>query len=116
MITIYLHKLIFFSFHGIHDEEKILGNEYEVNLEVTFEEKWPVTKINETINYVTIFEVIRQRMNIPTALLETVVQDLVNQVHNIDDRIKTILVSVDKKNPPIANIEGSVGVSLKKEF
>ncbi len=116
MITIYLHKLIFFSFHGIHEEEKILGNEYEVNLEVTFEEKGPVTKINETINYVTIFEVIKQRMNIPTALLETVVQDLADQIHKIDDRIKIILVSVDKKNPPIANIEGSVGVSYKKEF
>ena len=34
MITIHLHHLIFFACHGLHEEEKILGNEYEVNAEV----------------------------------------------------------------------------------
>lgn len=116
MFTINLHNLNFFSFHGMHEEEKILGNEYEVNVEVTFEEKGAITKIDDTINYVKVFELVKQRMNIPTALLETVAQDIVNQVHSADNRVRSVTVSVEKKNPPIANIQGSVSVSYTKEF
>ncbi len=116
MFTINLHNLNFFSFHGMHEEEKILGNEYEVNVEVTFEEKGAITKIDDTINYVKVFELVKQRMNIPTALLETVAQDIVNQVYSADNRVRSVTVSVEKKNPPIANIQGSVSVSYTKEF
>ena len=116
MFTIHLNDLQFFSYHGIHEEEKILGNEYGVNVEVEFEEKGLVTEIKDTINYVKIFHVIKQRMNIPTALLETLVQDLAQQIYALDKRITSITVSVEKKNPPIPNIQCSVGVSYKKEF
>lgn len=116
MFTINLHNLNFFSFHGIHEEERVLGNEYEVNVDVTFDESGPVNKIDDTINYVTIFEMVKQRMNKPTTLLETVAQDIVNQVHSADNRVKTVTVSVEKKNPPIANIQGSVSVTYTKEF
>ena len=116
MFTINLHNLNFFSFHGVHEEERILGNEYEVNVEVTFEEKGAITKIDDTINYVKVFELVKQRMNRPTALLETVAQDIVNQVHSADNRVRPVTVSVEKKNPPIANIQGSVSVTYTKEF
>lgn len=116
MFTIHLHNLQFFSFHGIHEEERILGNEYEVNVAVSFEEKGSVNKIDDTINYVLIFELVKQRMNRPTALLETVAQDIVNQVHSADNRVRSVTVSVEKKNPPIANIQGSVSVTYTKEF
>ena len=116
MFTIHLHNLQFFSFHGVHEEERILGNEYEVNVAVSFEEKGSVNKIDDTINYVLIFELVKQRMNKPTALLETVAQDIANQVHSADNRVRSVTVSVKKKNPPIANIEGSVSVSYTKEF
>ncbi|HMK02734.1 MAG TPA: dihydroneopterin aldolase [Ferruginibacter sp.] len=116
MITLHLHNLNFFSYHGLYEEEKILGNEYEVNADVMFDEKNIISSINETINYAKIFEVIKQRMNIPTALLETVAQDLAKQIQVIDPRIKTISITIKKKNPPITNIQGSVGVSYKIAF
>jgi dihydroneopterin aldolase len=116
MVTIHLHNLNFFSFHGIHEEERILGNEYEVNVDVAFDEKGAITKIGDTINYATIFELIKQRMNMPTPLLETVAQDIADNVYIADNRVRSIRVSVEKKNPPIANIQGSVSVSYTKEF
>jgi dihydroneopterin aldolase len=116
MFSIHLNKLQFFSFHGLHEEERILGNEYEINIKVDLEENGPVTKIEDTINYEKIFELVKQRMNTPTALLETVAQDIANQVCAADDRIRYISVTVDKKNPPFANIQGAVGVSYTKAF
>ncbi len=116
MFTIHLHHLKFFSFHGIHEEERILGNEYEVNVDVAFDEKGIITKIDETINYEKIFELVKQRMNKPAALLETVAQDIANQIHSTYNRARAVTVSVEKNNPPITNIEGAVGVTYTKEF
>lgn len=116
MFTINLHNLIFHSFHGIHEEEKILGNEFEVNVSLCFKADEPITTLEQTINYATVYEIIKQRMQTATRLLETLVQDLTKEIYAFDNRIQSISVSVEKKNPPISNMEGSVSVHYKKDF
>ena len=34
MLIIHLHKLLFHSFHGLYEEEQVLGNEFEVNTDI----------------------------------------------------------------------------------
>ena len=116
MFTIHLHNLKFFSFHGLHEEEKILGKEYDVNADVTFEENGAVNRLHQTIDYVKIYDIIKQRMHTPTHLLETVAQDLAQLIYNVDNRITSIHISIKKLHPPIAAFEGNVGVSYKKDF
>lgn len=116
MVTIQLKNLLFFSHHGIHEEEKILGNEFEVNVELSFEETDRIDSLEQTINYASVYQVIKQQMGIPSELLETLAQDMAHRVHAFDNRILFITVSIEKKNPPIPGMEGSVGVKYYKEF
>ena len=116
MFTINLHNLIFHSYHGIHEEERILGNEFEVNVNLSFIADEYITTLEQTINYATVYEIIKQRMLTATPLLETLVQNLAEEIRAFDNRIQSISVSVEKKNPPIANMEGSVSVHYKKDF
>lgn len=117
MITIHLYNLIFYSFHGVHEEEKLLGNEYEVNANVQFHEDHPeIHSLSQTINYAEVFEIIKSRMNIPTPLLETIVMDIGNTIHEKYNYVRHISISLKKKYPPIESIEGSVGVTWHKEF
>ncbi len=116
MFTIHLTNLFFFSFHGIHEEERILGNEYELNVDIEFLEKEQVNNLNQTIDYVKVFEIIKQRMSIPTALLETVAQDLTQEIYTFDNKISLINISIKKSHPPIAGFKGTVGISYKKVF
>ena len=116
MFTIHLHNLRFFSFHGVHDEEQVLGNDFEISVDVSFSAAALITKLHETINYVKVYDVIRQRMDTPTALLETVAQDLADLIYGIDKRITSVSIHIKKVHPPIANFTGSVGVTYKKEF
>ena len=117
MITIHLYNLKFYSFHGVHEEEKVLGNEYEVNAHVEFhEEQNGINSLSQTINYASIFQIIKQRMHIPTSLLETVVMDIGNAIHEQYDYVRSIRVSLKKVHPPVEGIEGSVGVTWHKEF
>lgn len=117
MITVYLKDLHFHSFHGIHEEEKIIGNEYIVNTSVEFhEEPNVIISINDTINYADIYNIIRERMNVATPLLETVVMEIGNEIHHEFPSLKNINISLQKMNPPIEGIQGSAGVSWQRQF
>lgn len=116
MFTINLNNLTFHAFHGVHEEEKILGNSFAVNASLSFETGEQITTLDQTVNYTAVYEIIKQRMQKAYPLLETLVQDLVEDIHKFDSRIISITVSVEKKNPPIPNMEGSVSVSYKKDF
>ncbi len=116
MFTINLHNLLFFAHHGVHEEERIFGNTFIVNVSLSFNQDEKISVLEQTVNYVSVYNIIKQRMDIPTALLETIAQELLQQIYVFDNRIKSITVSIEKKDPPIANMQGSVGVSLSKDF
>ena len=116
MITIQLKDLQFFSFHGVHEEEKILGNSFVVNASVSFEESQRIKTLEQTVNYVAVYQIIKKRMELPTDLLETLAQELAELIHAFDGRINSVSVNIEKKNPPIANMEGSISVHYKKTF
>lgn len=114
--TIHLHHLIFHAYHGVHEEERILGNSFEVNVSFDLETSIPITSLEQTVNYAAVYELIKQRMLVATPLLETLAQDLTDKIHDYDSRVKSVSVWVEKKNPPIPNFGGSVSVQFKKDF
>jgi 7,8-dihydroneopterin aldolase/epimerase/oxygenase len=116
LFTIYLNNCRFFSRHGIHKEESITGADFEVNLEASFEEEGPVVHLDDTINYVLLYDIVKKHLAEPRALLETIAQQIANDIHQEDDRIKTITVSIKKINPPIVNFSGSVSISYTKKY
>jgi dihydroneopterin aldolase len=116
MLTIHLHDLTFYSFHGIHEEERRLGNEYEVNADVQFHEDEAVDTLSQTINYVDVFDIIKKRMHIPTPLLETIVMDIGNAIREKYSHVRHIRISLKKKYPPVEGLQGSVGVTWHKDF
>jgi len=116
MFTIHLNKLSFFAHHGLHNEEAITGTRFEVDAAVTFVVAGKINSIQQTINYVALYDVIKKHMLHPLPLLETVAQNIAEDIHQVDNRIKTINISINKLHPPIENFMGSVGVSYFKEY
>ena len=116
MLTIQLNNLIFHAYHGLYEEEKIIGNDFEVNLEVKFHEQKKITDINDTVDYVSIHGIIKKVMDNPTPLMETVVQDIVEQIKLFDAKIVSVIVNIKKLNPAIANFNGTVGINYTKVF
>lgn len=116
MFTIHLHKLLFHSFHGVFDEEKILGNEFEVNVDLEVDGGEPIRNLSQTVNYVGVYSCIKERMQLPTPLLETVAQDLIQAIHELDEKISSVSITIKKTAPPIENFQGIVGVSCKTAF
>lgn len=117
MISIELKDVRLFARHGFYKDEPRTGNIYHVDLCVKFEEH--DTKFNtlsDTINYVELYEILREKMQAPATLLEKLCDDIVQQIKRQYPFIAEAIISVYKVQAPIENFEGKVGVSLHKVF
>jgi dihydroneopterin aldolase len=114
MLTIHLHNLIFFAHHGIWEEERLLGNEFEVNITVKHSPKrLPVKHLEDTVDYIAVYELVKQRMAVPTALLETLATDIAGQVLDRFSLAEIVFISIRKVHAPVSQLRGSVGVSFE---
>lgn len=116
MFTIRLNNVKFFAYHGVHEEETIVGTEFEVSLAISFADSKKVVSIGDTINYVSVFEIVKRNFEIPQKLLETLAQNITEEIYKIDERILSINITIDKLNPPICNFTGNVGVNYLKLY
>jgi 7,8-dihydroneopterin aldolase/epimerase/oxygenase len=117
MVRVQLQNLLFNAFHGIYEEEKIIGNEYVVNACVEFDERDEVIEhISDTVNYAAIYNIIKKRMSISTPLLETIVMQSGNDIQKMFPHLKSISLSIKKMHPPIEGMQGTAEVSWHKKF
>jgi dihydroneopterin aldolase len=116
MLTIHLHNLLFHSFHGMYKEEKILGNDFEVNVDVSIKAQENITRLRQSVDYVSLYSIIKEVMDQPTPLLEKLVQELAEKIRLFDEKIEGVSISIKKLNPPIANLQGTIGVSYSTIF
>ena len=117
MLTISLDNLKFIAYHGIYDEERILGNEYLVNCEVRIPEPDVIIeKIGNTVNYKSLFDLIKENMEVPTPLLETVCMRIGKQIHQHFPGVTYISVSIQKLHPPVDGFTGSSSVHWQHNY
>ena len=117
LLTIELQKLHFFAFHGLYPEEKKMGNEFEVNLNVSYlPASGTITDISETVNYVVLYNLLKTEMQKPRHLLETFVMEVTEQIHLSFSQIKKVEISITKLHPPIEKFTGTVGVKYCQEY
>ncbi len=83
MTKIALRGIRFHSFHGYYAEERSVGNDYEIDIEVelVIDPEELADDLSNTINYEQIYQICKDEMNKPCHLIETV-------THNILDRLK----------------------------
>lgn len=114
MLTIQLNQLQFFAYHGLYEEERILGTQYEVDVSIRYAApKTVVRSLSETIDYTVIYEMLFQRMQIPTPLLETIATEFAHAVLERFPLADEIVFSIKKMNPPITAMIGNVGVKFE---
>lgn len=116
MITIHLNNLNFFSHHGLHEEETIVGTHFEVDAEISFLEEELIISLNDTVNYVAVHNIIKDHMRRPSKLMETVAMQIADEIHKNFNYVRIINISIRKLNPPINNFTGKVGVTYSKEY
>jgi dihydroneopterin aldolase len=114
-MRISLNDVHFFGHHGIYEEEKILGNTFIVNLYVDLIPAENIIKnISETIDYVTLFELVKARMAKPTPLLETIVTELAETILKDFTLVHTVFVKITKSQVAIHTLQGNMSVAITR--
>ena len=117
LFTISLNNVRFRAYHGIYPEERQKGNDFVVNMQVSYQPKsGTIVSLDDTIDYGTLFNIMNSIMQQPVDLLETVVQEIAQAVHHKFSHVTEVTVSVEKLNPPIDRFSGSAAVSYKAQY
>lgn len=114
-IRISLNKLLFVGYHGLYPEEKKLGNNYAVDIDIDFSPKQGVIdQLDQTIDYVQVYAIVKKWMEIPTPLLETLVGKIADDILLVQHLANKVFVKITKLHLPIDSFEGNVSVKIEK--
>ena len=117
MLTVHLQNLIVHAFHGVYDGEHKAGNNFEVDLSVSYEEeKVNIDSLESIISYEDLFWIVKERMEISTPLLEEIADSIIRKIKHRYSFVCEIKISIFKLEAPIANFQGKPGITLHKKF
>ena len=85
-------------------------------MSISFDAEEIIHSLKQTINYVEVYDIVKRHFERPRQLLEMLAQEITEDIHESDARIRSVEIHINKLNPPIANFIGSVGVSYSKTF
>ena len=109
-----LADLRFHAFHGVLEQENLIGNEFIVNVSVRipYSEEVFTDSLDATISYADIFTIVEEEMRKPRKLLETVAATIHVRLVEHWPQITSGSISIRKSKPPIPRIVGSSEVTL----
>ncbi|MBT8254006.1 MAG: dihydroneopterin aldolase [Flavobacteriaceae bacterium] len=106
-----------FAYHGCLSEEKKIGSDYSVDLEVkaNLRPSAESDRLRDTIDYVLLNRIIKEEMLKPTHLLETVAKRILERILNEEARVVKATVWVSKLNPPIGGDVEKVTIKMTEK-
>lgn len=117
MGKIALEGLEFHAFHGVYPHERESGNWFEVDIAV--DTNIPggalTDDLSKTVNYETLFEIVKAEMAKPSKLLETVGEKIVERVLQDIPEVQQVEIKISKINPPIGGKCKKASVSFLKK-
>ena len=119
MITqIELEAMHFYAYHGVAPQERTVGNHFTVTLRLTapFERAVTSDNLNDTINYASVYETVRDEMNRPSHLLEHAAGRILCALKNRFPQLTAIEVKLSKLNPPFGGDLQAASVILRENY
>ncbi len=111
-----LENMEFKAFHGCYDLEKKVGNLFRVDVTIEAEigEAARNDSVEQTVNYLTVFELVQQQMAITSNIIENVAERIIDAVHARFPSALRVTAKVSKLAPPLGGKIERVSVTLTK--
>lgn len=103
-----------FAHHGCLKEETKIGSDYRVDVEIKadLQTSAETDTLSDTVDYVLLNAIVKEEMQKPSKLLETVAKRILNRIFKEDLLVKKATVSISKLNPPIGGDVESVTIKM----
>lgn len=105
----------FYSHHGCFEEERIAGTRFVVDLtlECDLTRAAETDSIEDTVDYVSVYETVQKVMDVPALLLETLAARIIESVKREFATIVNVRVKICKLNPPLRVQTDFVAVEME---
>ncbi len=108
---IFLEDLHFYSYIGVGEQERVVGNEFIVSVAVFYDAAGYEKEILESsISYADLYEEVRCEMKKERMLLETVAVDICERISTRWQQVDEINVKIIKDKAPVTGLIGNCGV------
>jgi dihydroneopterin aldolase len=116
MGVIEIEGMEFYAFHGHFAEEQIVGNRFIVDLTLTTQctKASKSDDLNDALNYMAVYQIIKQEMQIKSHLLEHVAGRIICRLYDTYETIEKAKVKISKLNPPLGGQIQKVSVTLER--
>jgi dihydroneopterin aldolase len=115
--VVLLEGMTFHAFHGVHPEERLIGTQFVVDIELTM--KMPADgfrdELKNTIDYEEVYDLIASVMKESKYLIETLAEDILSEVFEKQPLAAKATVSVSKMHPPVGGACHKSKIILTKE-
>lgn len=114
--TIEIDRMRLYAHHGVMEQERHVGNFFEVSVAMTYDVDDNATitdDLDTTVNYADIAAIIRQEMATPSSLLEHVAFRIRQAILQRYPEVRSGYVKIAKTTPPLGAQMRSASATLK---
>ncbi len=117
MALIEIEGMEFFAYHGCFAEEQVIGTRFNVDLVLETDtcRAEESDNLHDTINYMTVYHVIKMEMETKSHLLEHVAHRILKSCIQKFHGIQYAEVKISKLNPPLGGKIDRVSVTLSTD-
>lgn len=116
MSFIDIENMEFYAYHGCFAEESKIGTRFRVNLRLEVDTSLAQVSdsIDDTVNYLSVYQAVKSEMMKPSHLLEHVADRIASRVLGDFAGVMHVWVKVTKLNPPLGGKMEGVSLTIDK--
>lgn len=114
MTEISLEGIEFYAYHGYYKEEQEIGNKYSLDIKIIIDTTTANDELRDTIDYEKVYKIVKLEMEKKFKLLETIANNIIEEIYLKYPLIINAEVSVSKFNPPLGGICHRARVVVKR--
>lgn len=115
MSTISIERMEFFAYHGCFAEEQIIGTKFIVDIfmDVDTSKAEVSDNLHETVNYQSVYELVKEEMKTKSKLLEHVGRRILDKIEITFPEVDKSRIKIRKMNPPLGGKMNFVSLELE---
>ena len=109
-------NMLFYAFHGVHNEEKIRGQQFSVDVEAILDLSIAghSDQLEDTVDVNVVYDIVEETLlegefNLIEAVAEHIAESLLNKL-----KLESVIVRVRKPNAPIQGISAGIEVEIRR--
>ena len=111
---VFLDEVRFHAFHGVMPQERKVGADFTVSLQVEYDftRAAQTDNLDDTVSYADLYEIVSGEMAVPSKLLEHVAGRIVMAVVAKYPHVHSVNIRIVKDNPPMGACCRGAGVEM----